>query len=514
MTGLLRAGRITRLHKHIRILLLLTVVVRGGMFLGYPLQQDVGSNQGAQRYLIDRLLEGDLLIGNLRHGTGYPLAIAPVAAVGRLFGGPGERLVLLVQVSLSALIPFLLYDLVRRRHSRPAALAVALPALLDPQGLQWAHLSLPVWLVALCFTLSLWLMDRALQGGMPRGPLLVAGAVSGLAVLARLTVAPAVALCAIPLLLANAFPLRRRVAAILAAGAGCLLVLLGYMLLIHYPSTGAFRPSCVGAFNLHESIQEAGVPVVAENGQASARLLALNALPPLPSLEQSRRDIEFEWRQPGPWVSPQEQRAFLEQEPPQEAPQVFDIFASYTLRWYLGPCAKDSLLYAAALEALVARPLQFLAALPEEVLYLLHRIDVLHSGRIVTLWRLPHIDSLEIREDGDLPFPLQRARSRQGGAYRDHALWPAPVALFSRTRDALHLVNLLTVPALAWALWTRRPLFSQAAALLLFWLILLAVLDWGEGRIAAALWPLWPLLIGGMLADLWRRFTVRRGAAP
>ncbi|MCY4022454.1 MAG: hypothetical protein OXF32_03310 [Anaerolineaceae bacterium] len=62
--------------------------------------------------------------------------MVPVAAVGQLFGRLDERIVLLVQVTLCATIPFLLYDLVRRHHSRRAALVVALLTLLDPYGLQ------------------------------------------------------------------------------------------------------------------------------------------------------------------------------------------------------------------------------------------------------------------------------------------------------------------------------------------------------------------------------------------
>ena len=179
--------------------------------------------------MIDSLLEGDLLIGSLRHNTGYPLVIAPFAAVGQHLGRLDGRFVLLVQVALSALVPFMLYDLVRRHHSRRAALVVALLALFDPHGLQWAHLHLPVWLVALCFTLSLWLIGRALQGGMPRGPLMLAGSLMGLAVLARLNVAPLVPLTVLPLLAAHAFPWRRLPAGALRLRPACPLPVYGHL---------------------------------------------------------------------------------------------------------------------------------------------------------------------------------------------------------------------------------------------------------------------------------------------
>ncbi|MCY3947139.1 MAG: hypothetical protein OXF44_12760 [Anaerolineaceae bacterium] len=130
----------------------------------------------------------------------------------------------------------------------------------------------------------------------------------------------------------------------------------------------------------------------------------------------------------------------------------------------------------------------------------------------ITGWHLPHIDSLEIYEDSDVLFPLQRARSLDSKAYMRNRLWPAPLAIYSHARDELDLSNLLIVPALAWALFRRRAVFSQAAVLLLFRVIPLAVIKWRDGRIVAPLWPLWPLLIGGMLADLWQRLSALPGA--
>lgn len=250
-----------------------------------------------------------------------------------------------------------------------------------------------------------------------------------------------------------------------------------------------------------ESVQEAGIPVVAWNGDASTRLLHLSALPAHTTLDYSLGYAK--WQNPGPWVSPSQLQAYLAQEPAENAPETFDVLAPRVLEWYLGPCETDSLLYAAAFEALGAQPLKFLQALPDEIFDLLHRI---------TRWHLPHVDSLELYEDGDLPFPLQRARSLQGRAYTRNPLWPTPLAIYSHTRDLLGLINFLIVPALAWALFRRRAVFSQAGALLLFWVIFLALIDWREGRIVAPLWPLWPLLIGGMLAALWQRLSAWAGA--
>ena len=44
------------------------------------------------------------MIGNLRYSPGYPLFIAPFAALGELFGRFDERVVLLVQIG------FIIFD--------------------------------------------------------------------------------------------------------------------------------------------------------------------------------------------------------------------------------------------------------------------------------------------------------------------------------------------------------------------------------------------------------------------
>ena len=133
-------------RRHLVILLVLTLLIRGVMFISYPMGgQD--EFQGFHRYLVAKVLSGDLMIGNLRYSPGYPLFIAPFAALGELFGRFDERVVLLVQIALSSSIPFFLYDIIRTRHSPKAAFLIGLLSLVDPFGLQWAHFSLPVWMV-------------------------------------------------------------------------------------------------------------------------------------------------------------------------------------------------------------------------------------------------------------------------------------------------------------------------------------------------------------------------------
>src|SRR5262249_26007326 len=143
-------------RRHLLILLVLTVLIQGWLMISYPLG-GTDDNQAAQRYLINELLHGNLLIGNLRYQTGYPFLITPIVALAHPFGQFDDRIILLVQVGLSATIPFLVYDILRKRRSPREALIVALFVLLDPFGLQWAHFYLPEWLIAFCLILAFWL---------------------------------------------------------------------------------------------------------------------------------------------------------------------------------------------------------------------------------------------------------------------------------------------------------------------------------------------------------------------
>lgn len=502
-----------RMHVHIRLLLLLTLLIHGGMYLGYPLQVELDDIQAYHSSLINQVVAGDLLIGNLRYPAGYALAIAPAAAIARHLGAFDERFILLVQVTISALIPFLLYDTVRRHHSRRVALFVALATLLDVFGLQWAHLYFPVWMVAFCFVLAIWIMSRSLRYGKARFTFAfcAAGVILGIAILGRPNLAPVVAVTGALLFLVKAIPFRRRLLAFASLGIGCLSVLLIYLFAIHVPSTGTLRLNCISGSNLILSVRGAGIPLVAENGPDTARVLRLVSLPAIEPMDWTHRAHSL-WQIPGPWVEQEASRAFLAQAPVGEIPAELKLWLPGTLVYHIGPCETDQLLTRVALEAIMSRPLQFLASLPGEILHLLLQ-------RQQSNWHLPHFDVLRF-DDSMLyaPFPLKRAWSESGsffgGEYRGQRLWPLAVRVYSLSRDLLHALKLLVLPALIWGLLSRRPLFTDAAIILLCWLAMMALIIEAipEERLIAPLWPLWPLLIGGMLADLWQRLSAWAGA--
>ena len=158
----LRAYFAGQSRRHWLILILASLVVRGALYFSYPLPvAGRDDNQAAQVFLMDELASGEFLIGNVRYNTGYPLVMWPFRALTRLLGVNHDRFFLLVQLTAYSAIPLLVYDMMRRRFNPLTALITALTVLLDPFGLQWAHLYLPVWLIALLTVFALWAAERA-----------------------------------------------------------------------------------------------------------------------------------------------------------------------------------------------------------------------------------------------------------------------------------------------------------------------------------------------------------------
>ena len=136
-------------RRHWTILLIATLIVQGVMYMSYPLgTANYDDDQAAQLYMMGELADGNILIGNLRYTTGYAFLMGPVRSLTRSLGQAGDRALLLIQMTAYSTIPFMVYDIMRRRFKRRTALITALVVLVDPYGLQWAHLHLPGWLIA------------------------------------------------------------------------------------------------------------------------------------------------------------------------------------------------------------------------------------------------------------------------------------------------------------------------------------------------------------------------------
>jgi len=288
------------MKKHLLILLAVTLLTRGILFISYPMG-GTDDDQSAHRYEIDQLTHGNLLIGNLRYHTGYPLVIAPVAAFAQLFDRYNDRVILLVQVSLSALIPFCIYDIFRVRRSAREGFITALVVALDPFGMQWAHFSLPNWLIAFCAVLTLWLIHRALLN--QRRLLMwiaLAGLAMGIATLARLNLAPIVALMGALFFTLRRIPLGQRWKMFLIFGFSSASVLMLYEVVIHYPSTGTWNLSCYTGTNLLVSVYLKDFNLSATNGPATQQLLELLTLKPTRKIEFTS-EIYPRWSEGASW---------------------------------------------------------------------------------------------------------------------------------------------------------------------------------------------------------------------
>ncbi len=495
----IQSHRIVRrsLSRHLLILLLITVLVRGWMFVSYPLG-GTDDNQAAQRYLIDQLLHGDLLIGNLRYQTGYPLLIAPVLAAARPFGQFDDRIVLLVQIALSAAIPFLIYDILRKRRTPREAFVVALVVLLDPFGWQWAHFWLPEWWIAFCLIAGWWLIEQGLRRHRPVLGTALAGMLLGAAALARLNFAPVIALLGLLLFALSGLTRRTRLLMFASLGVTSLSVIVLYVIAMQYPSTGTATLSCISGISLTESVEDKGLTIAPENGANSARYLdLLNHRAPREILFLS--DTYGDWRNPEAWASPEEQAAFQRQDFEGGYP-----VSAYTLAYYLGPCAVDGLLRGVYLETVRAQPLAMAAGILRQAVAVLTQTPIDQSV-VAATQGLPTFNSLTFESGGKLGF--QRAID---GYYTGQWVWTPGIWLFSTLFPLINLLKWLTLPALVWAWRSREWFYRVAALLLLAWAFTISTVDQPEPRIYSALYPLTPILIGGMIAAALRWWAVRR----
>ena len=346
--------------RHLLLLLILTLLIQGVMYLGYPLPSaNFDDNQSAQSYLVGELLNGNLLIGNVRYNTGYAFAMAPVRALTRTLGRLDDRAFLLVQMLLYSTIPFMVYDMMRRRFDRRTAFITALVVLGDPFGLQWAHFQLPEWLIALVTVWALWLAQLAWRAQQGRRLKMVALAALGMGLMtvARLNFVPLVAVFGASFLFWRHIRARERfslLALVGLLGAGSLGA---YVLLIQIPSTGGGRLSCTSGTTLLSAAYLKGLPLNQSNGPQSARYAELLTLIDEQGATIQPGQYQY-WRITGPWVSEAAQQAFFAG-PSGETQEQIAIFFPAQLFTFMGPCPLDSLLTGVALEAIARQPLKY-----------------------------------------------------------------------------------------------------------------------------------------------------------
>ncbi|MEO8393745.1 MAG: glycosyltransferase family 39 protein [Chloroflexota bacterium] len=478
------------MRRHLLILVVLTVLVRGWMMISYPMS-GTDDNQAAQRYLIDQVLSGNLLIGNLRYQTGYPFVIAPVFAVARLFGQFDDRIILLVQVALSATIPFMIYDILRRRRTSREALIVALFLLLDPFGLQWAHFYLPEWLIAFCMILGLWLIEQGLRRNRALLWTGIAGIVLGFAAVARFNFAPVVAILGVMLFLLRSVTWRKRLLMFTTLGVTSAFMLILYMVLIQHPSMGTWEFSCISGINMLEGIADKGIAFKPENGTATAQFLDYESRYSAHEIEWTS-DTYPKWRFDTPFASPAELDAFNNNSVRQGV-----SITNTNLIYFLGPCAADSLMHGVFFESVRAEPLRYLLGTLNVAAKEIVQLPTQDDPRY-----FPMPDQLTPTESRNI-LGFERVK---GWEYTGEWVWLPGVELFSTLFSVWNLYKWLTPLALIWTALRGDWFYRTAAVILVAGAIITALVEAPEARIYSWMYPLAPILIGGMVAALLRRW--------
>ena len=476
-----------------RLLLLLTLLIQGAMFFSYPLGAGSGDdNESAQKYYISEYARGNFLVGNVRYSTGYGLVMAPFKTLTDQAGHTAERALLLLQMLGQSAIPFLAYDIMRRRFSNRAALITALFCLADPFLLQWSHFQLPGWLIGLSIVTALWLAGLAWHAKTRRRFILIglAAALLGVMSFARFNVAPLVAVYGAGFLFWRHISWRGRLLLFVMVGAISGGILGAYLLLIHIPSTGTTTLSCTAGATQLASLPLKGFELRQSNGPHSRRyaeLLTLDAGRPV----TFHSDTYPLWRNPGPWVSKAEREAFLAQ-PIGEPSENIEIVFPAALYWHMGPCAADALLYDVYFETIEKQPLKLLG---ENLRLVALNLMQSQAGAIFPLQYLDAAAAITWTDGDSLGF--YRAESAR---FNGHRVWRPGVVVYSALFPLLQLCKLLTPFAIVWALWRRDAILSLAAVMLPLGLGLITLAAAVEPRYYASLAPLYPLLAGGFVA--------------
>ena len=93
----------------------------------------------------------------------------------------------------------------------------------------------------------------------------------------------------------------------------------------------------------------------------------------------------------------------------------------------------------------------------------------------------------------------------RGWEYTGEWLWMPGVQVFSLLFAVWNAYKWLTPLALVWALASRDWLYATAALIVIVGALLTAAVEAPEARIYSWMYPLAPILIGGMIAALVRR---------
>ena len=178
---------------------------------------------------------------------------------------------------------------------------------------------------------------------------------------------------------------------------------------------------------------------------------------------------------------------------------------------YLGPCETDQLLRRVFFEAVYAQTLPWLLNIPANAWRYLRPPITMGEFPAFTV---PHADSLRYEGDGGIPG-FRRAHQQQWQQYNGHWVWRPGIEIFTWFWAPLNALRFLVYPAIVWALFTKRRVYTACAFLLLLYVLVMGAIDYPEPRIYAIVYPLGPVLVGGFLAAVWERWrpALRRNIA-
>ncbi len=211
---------------------------------------------------------------------------------------------------------------------------------------------------------------------------------------------------------------------------------------------------------------------------------------------------------PGTWATEAERAEFIGQSAPEIVTNIKGPNIQQLANWlyfYLGPCEFDQLLRAVFFETVFAEPLPWLLGIPANAWQLLQ--PPLTMGEFPD-YSLPPTWSLTYEDDGGR-LGFQRAFGRWDH-YTGQWVWRPGIELFTSLWAPLNALRFLIFPALVWAFFTRWRVYSALAFLLLLYVIVISVVDFPpEARIYAIVYPLGPVLVGGLLVAVWEKLRPR-----
>ena len=210
------------------------------------------------------------------------------------------------------------------------------------------------------------------------------------------------------------------------------------------------------------------------------------------------------WRNPGPWVSEAEAEAFFDQPIGQAEEEIVTRFSA-ELYWYLGPCAADALLEDVYYEAIAKAPIKLLFEIIKSIFHMLIQDP---TSLVFPIQYLDQPEEIIWKGDGSFGF-----FNADSAAYNGHRIWRPGVHLYSSLLPLLQIAKLLTPIAIIAALREGDWLLTTVVTLIFMALFVIAVVASRQARFFAMLAPLYSILIGWFLAQLWARILASRSEA-